>query len=123
MRAAFHEVRQTPSGKKPKAPEEGPRPKDQYNFTDPESRIMKDGGSFEQCYNAQAAVEVETMLIVGGEVSDAPNDKEQLEPALNSVSPAVGSIGKVLADSGYYSAKAVAKVEGNGEPGRSSTLA
>ncbi len=84
---------------------------------------MKDGGSFEQCYNAQAAVEVETMLIVGGEVSDAPNDKEQLEPALNSVSPAVGSIGKVLADSGYYSAKAVAKVEGNGEPGRSSTLA
>ena len=75
-----------PSGKKPKAPEEGPRPKDQYNFTDPESRIMKDGGSFEQCYNAQAAVEVETMLIVGAQVSDAPNDKEQLEPALNSVS-------------------------------------
>ncbi|MFT5191456.1 MAG: hypothetical protein ACI957_004495, partial [Verrucomicrobiales bacterium] len=56
-----------------KAPEEGPRPKDQYNFTDPESRIMKDGGSFEQCYNAQAAVEVEveTMLIVGAQVSDA----------------------------------------------------
>lgn len=102
------------SGKKPKAPEEGPRPKDQYNFTDPESRIMKDGGSFEQCYNAQAAVEVETMLIVGAQVSDAPNDKEQLEPALNSVSPAVGSVGKVLADSGYYSAKAVANVEDGG---------
>ena len=103
-------------GKKPRPPEEGPRAKDQYNFTDPESRIMKDGGSFEQCYNAQAAVEVETMLVVGGYVSDAPNDKQQLEPALAEVSPAVGGaegIGKVLADSGYYSAEAVAAVEGS----------
>lgn len=46
-------------GKTPKPPQEGPRPKDQYNFTDPESRIMKDGGSFEQCYNAQAVAAVE----------------------------------------------------------------
>ena len=67
-------------GKKPKALEEGPRPKDQYNFTDPESRIMKDGGSFEQCYNAQAAVEVETMLIVGAQVSDAPTTKSNWSP-------------------------------------------
>ena len=104
-------------GKKPEAPREGPRPKDQYNFTDPESRIMKDGGSFEQCYNAQAAVEVETMLVVGGHVGDAPNDKQQLEPALAGVSPAVGGpggVGKVLADSGYYSAGAVAAVEDGG---------
>jgi len=102
-------------GKAPKAPEEGPRPKDQYNFTDPESRIMKDGGSFEQCYNAQAAVEVDTMLVVGGHVADAPNDKQQLEPALADVSPGVGNVTAVLADSGYYSAAAVAAVENGGE--------
>jgi transposase len=102
-------------GKKPKPPEEGPRPKDQYNFTDPESRIMKDGGSFEQCYNAQAAVEVDTMLVVGHHVSDAPNDKQQLEPALDSISPAVGRVGKALVDTGYYSGEAVAAVEAGGD--------
>lgn len=104
-----------PGGKPPKAPEEGPRPKDQYNFTDPESRIMKDGGSFEQCFNAQAAVEVETMLVVGEHVCNSPNDKQQLEPTLTSVSPMVGKVSEVLADSGYYSEEAVTKVEDGGE--------
>ena len=101
-------------GKEPKPPEEGPRPKDQYNFTDPESRIMKQRGSFEQCYNAQAAVEVESMLIVGAHVSDTPNDKEQLQPALAAVSPVVGEVAVALVDSGYYSEKAVAAVEDEG---------
>ena len=102
-------------GKKPKPPTAGPGPKDQYNFTDPESRIMKAGGSFEQCYNAQAAVEVETMLIVGQRVSDAPNDKEQMLPTLAAVSPVAGAVGAVLVDSGYYSEKAVAAVEDEGK--------
>jgi|TARA_B110000196_G_scaffold296960_1_gene287693 transposase len=102
-------------GREPKPPQEGPRDKDQYNFTDPESQIMKDGGSFEQCFNAQAAVEVETMLVVGQHVSNAPNDKQQLEPTLNAVSPAVGPVSGVLADSGYYSERAVATVENGGE--------
>lgn len=101
-------------GKKPKPPQEGPRPKDQYNFTDPESRIMKDGGSFEQCFNAQAAVEVDTMLVVGQHVCNAPNDKQQLEPTLNCVSPVVDEVSKGLADSGYYSKEAVAAVENGG---------
>ncbi len=98
-------------GKEPAPPIEGPGPKDQYNFTDPESRIMKDKGSFAQCYNAQAAVEVETMLIVGAHLTDAPNDKQQLQPGLESVSPAVGSVARVLVDSGYYSQEAVAAAE------------
>ena len=102
-------------GREPKPPQEGPRDKDQYNFTDPESQIMKDGGSFEQCFNAQAAVEVETMLVVGQHVSNAPNDKQQLEPTLNAVSPAVGPVSGVLADSGYYSERVVATVENGGE--------
>jgi len=101
-------------GKEPKEPQEGPRPKDQYNFTDPESRIMKDGGSFEQCFNAQAAVEVDTMLVVGQYVCNAPNDKEQLDPAVASVSPAVGDVANVLSDTGYYSEEAVTKVEDSG---------
>lgn len=104
-----------PRGKKPEPPAEGPRPKDQYNFTDPESRIMKDGGSFEQCYNAQAAVEVESRLIVGRRVSDAPNDKEKLAPVLEAVSPAAGSVSAALVDSGYYSEKAVMAVEQGGQ--------
>ncbi|MEI7910948.1 MAG: IS1182 family transposase [Verrucomicrobiota bacterium] len=104
-------------GKAPEPPQEGPRAKDQYNFTDPESRIMKDGGSFEQCYNAQAAVDVATMLIVGQHVCDAPNDKQQLVPALAAVSPVVGRVEQVLVDSGYYSEAAVQAVEsGDGGP-------
>ena len=58
-------------GKVPTPPSPEPQPKDQYNFTDPESRIMKTGGGFEQCYNAQAAVEVDSRLIVGERVSQA----------------------------------------------------
>jgi transposase len=104
-----------PRGKEPEPPTEGPRPRDQYNFTDPESRIMKDGGSFEQCYNAQAAVEVESRLIVGRLVTDAPNDKEQLAPTLEAVSPVVGSVSVALVDSGYYSEKAVVAAERGGQ--------
>ena len=60
-------------GKPPKAPEPGPQAKDQINFTDSESRIMPvSGGGFEQAYNAQASVDLETMLIVGNH--EAPTD-------------------------------------------------
>jgi transposase len=100
-----------PRGRKPKPPEEGPQPKDQYNFTDPESRIMKAGGGFVQGFNAQAAVEVDTMLIVGQYVTGAANDKEQLAPCLDSVSPKVGRVSQALVDTGYYSEKAVSEAE------------
>ncbi len=61
-----------PRGPGPAAPTPEPKPTDQYNYTDPESRIMKDGTGFEQSDNAQAAVEVESRLIVGARVSQAP---------------------------------------------------
>jgi transposase len=102
-------------GKEPAPPQEGPQDKDQYNFTDPESRIMKTGGAFQQCYNAQAAVEVESMLVVGQHVTDAPNDKEQLRPALAAVSPVAGTVGKVLVDNGYYGEAAVLTIEDGGK--------
>jgi transposase len=106
------------AGKKPRGPEPlppsaVPDPKAQYNFTDPESRIMKAGNGqhFEQAYNAQAAVN-EVMLIVGQRVSDAPNDKQELVASVAAISPVVaGEIHAVLADSGFYSAAAVQAVE------------
>jgi len=77
---------QRDAGKKPRGPEPTPpsatpKPTAQYNFTDPESRIMKAGSGqhFEQSYNAQAVVD-QAMLIVGARVSVAPNDKQHLCP-------------------------------------------
>lgn len=100
-----------PGGRPPQPPQKGPRDKDQFNFTDPESRIMKTPDGFGQSYNAQAAVEIESRLLVGVNVSDAPNDKGQLKPTLEAVSPVIESVEAVLVDSGYYSAAAVAGVE------------
>ena len=90
-------------------PSAEPKASDQYNFTDPESRIMKEGSGqhFEQCYNAQAAVEVDSRLIVGERVSQAPNDKQELVPSVAAISQPVESVGTVLTDSGFYSEAAV----------------
>jgi transposase len=119
-RAEQREQEKKPRGPEPKEPSAQPKPGDQYNFTDPESRIMKAGTGqhFEQAYNAQAAVEVESRLIVGEQVSQAPNDKEQLAPTLAAVAAPVESVAFVLADSGFYSEEAIRAVEQNaaGEP-------
>ena len=104
-----------PRGKDPTPPDPTPDPKAQYNFTDPESRIMKAGSGqhFEQAYNAQAAVD-EAMLIVGQRVSDAPNDKQELAATVAAISPVVApEVQAVLADSGFYSEAAVRAVEQN----------
>lgn len=102
-----------PRGKGPQPPQEGPQDKDQFNFTDPQSRIMKagSGGHFEQGYNAQAAVETGSRLIVAGQVVDAPNDKEQLAPTAATLDPVIQSVGRVLVDSGFYSEAAVRAME------------
>lgn len=100
-------------GQEPQPPSATPKGTDQYNFTDPESRIMKAGNGqhFEQCYNPQAAVETQSRLILGQRVSPAPNDKEQLVPTLGTVPPSLGSVAAALADSGFYSEAAVKAVE------------
>lgn len=112
-RQARREQGQKVGGSEPKAPSPTPEPKDQYNFTDPESRIMKAGNAqhFEQAYNAQASVEVESRLIVGQGLSDQPNDKQQLVEAVETVRETAGAVGAVLVDSGYYSEAAVQRVE------------
>lgn len=89
-------------GKQPQPPEEGPKPKDQFNFTDPESRIMKTADGFEQCYNAQAAV-TEEMFIVGAYANAHCNDKEELLPVLDSIPESLGKIETAAADTGYFS--------------------
>ena len=96
-----------PRGPKPKPPESGPRKKDQVNLTDEESRIMATSGKgFEQAYNAQAAVDVDTMIIVEAHISQSPNDKKEITPtvsALNSLPETLGKVDSMLADAGYYS--------------------
>ena len=94
------------SGRKAKAPSATPYPKAQRNFTDPQSRIMKDGASksFEQAYNCQAASDEKAQVIVGTQVTQQPNDKQQLKPLIQDVKNKTGQIPqKASADSGYYS--------------------
>ena len=96
-----------PGGKPPKPPQVGPRPDDQINLTDEESRIMPtSGGGFGQSYNAQAAVDTATMLVITAHVTQAPNDKREIAPVLDKVEAlpqALGSISSLLADTGYFS--------------------
>ncbi len=107
-----------PRGKGPKPPAAGPTDKDQVNLTDEESRIMPaSGGGFKQAYNAQAAVDTETMLIVATHVTQQPNDKQQMKPALEALAELPEQLGKVktlIADSGYYSEANVRECENKG---------
>lgn len=104
-----------PRGPKPKPPTPGPRNKDQVNLTDEESRIMPSSDKgFVQAYNGQATVDVETMLIIESHISQAPNDKQELIPALASLNELPENFGKVdtmLADAGYYSDTNIASCE------------
>jgi transposase len=97
-----------PGGKPPAPPVEGPRPKDQINLTDEDSRIMPaSGGGFEQAYNAQAVVAAGSLLVVAADVVQAPNDKQQLEPMLGKIEALperLGAAETLLADTGYFSA-------------------
>jgi len=104
-------------GKTPQQPTAGPTEKDQVNLNDSESRIMPTpGGGFEQAYNAQAGVDTETLLIVTTHVSQAPNDKQELEPALTNLKrlpQTLGTVTDLLADNGYFSEGNVTLCEEN----------
>lgn len=99
-----------PRGRPPEPPTPGPRDNDQYNFTDPDSRIMKcsNSGGFEQSYNAQVAVDQGAMLIVAHALSNHPNDKAEAEPTLAALPPALGTPDAVAMDNGYFSASNIA---------------
>jgi transposase len=101
-----------PRGPEPKPPTPGPRKKDQVNLTDEESRIMPSSDKgFVQAYNAQASVDVDTMLIVEAHISQASNDKLEITPTLSSLNELpeeLGGVDTILADAGYFSESNVA---------------
>ena len=110
-----------PRGKQPVPPVEGAQDKDQINLTDEESRVMKvSGGGFDQCYNGQVAVDMDSMLIVTTNTVQACNDKQQVEPILEQLKALPVELGKpvnVVADTGYFSSANVrACVEQNITP-------
>ena len=96
-----------PGGRPPEPPAERPSPTDQINLTDEGSRIMPvTGGGFEQSYNAQAVVTEGSMLVVAGDVVQAANDKQQLQPMLAKMAALPEELGEpdvILADNGYFS--------------------
>lgn len=103
-------------GKPPKTPPGVPKPKDQRNFTDPESRIMKMASkAFDQAYNCQAAVDGEAQIIVARDVTSAANDKQQVVPMVEQIEENLEETPKKLsADSGYYSEANVTAVRDAG---------
>lgn len=105
-RQAQQKAGQKPRGREPKAPKTGPQAKDQINLTDEQSRIMPSGDSFIQGYNGQAAVDVESMLIVASDLTTETNDKQRVKPMLEALDKLEDQLGKVdtlLADNGYFS--------------------
>jgi hypothetical protein len=118
--AKAEQTGKTPGGRVPQPPVEGPLPTDQVNLTDEGSRIMPvASGGFAPCYNAQAAVAADSLLVVATDVVQAPNDKPPLEPMLGKLAELPAELGKaceLLADTGYFSegnvnACAAAKIE------------
>jgi len=100
-----------------------PADKEQYNFTDPESRLMKGSDGLVQGYNAQAAVEPGLQLIVGQSVTPAANDKQQIEPMVQVIEQQSGQRPTgLLADSGYCSEKNLAYLGSSRSVGRPDRL-
>ncbi len=97
------------------AKEAKPKDKAQYNFSDPESRIMKGADGFVQAYNAQAVVESTTQLIVAQAVTQEANDKQQVVPMVEVIEQQAGQKPeRLLADSGYCSDKNLEHLESKG---------
>ncbi len=118
-KAREEETGRKAGGKPPEPPaaEAEPKPKDQVNLTDAESRIMPSKGGFEQAYNAQIGVDIETHLVVENHVSQAANDFQEVEPALanlEALPDELGAFEALLADTGYCSEGNVERCRGKG---------
>ena len=105
-----------PGGRPPQPPKAGPRAKDQYNFTDPDSRIMKNSNNkgFDQHYNVQVAVEQECRLIVGHALSNHASDREEAIPTVDAIPAQIGRPEAAALDNGYWSPTNVEKLLGRG---------
>ena len=107
---------QKPRGRKPQPPKPGPRDKDQYNFTDPESRIMKNSANngFDQHYNVQVVVEHESFLVVSNTLSNHPTDQKEAIPTLDAIPVDIGIPEAGALDAGYFSEHNVRGMEQRG---------
>jgi transposase len=96
---------QKPGGRPPQPPKAGPRAKDQYNFTDPDSRIMKNSNNkgFDQHYNVQVAVEQECRLIVGNTLSNHASDRQEAISTVDAIPTQIGRPEAAALDNGYWS--------------------
>ena len=121
QKAADHAAKLESEGRTPRNdPDDAvPKPKDQRNFTDPESKIMKTSNKgFDQCGNAQAVAN-EDQIIVSADVTDQANDCRQVEPMVAQTLEnldAIGvteNIGSFTADAGYFSEENVTSLEAN----------
>lgn len=105
-----------PKGRPRKDVKDEPDDKKQYNFTDPETSIMKaNNKGFDQCGNAQAMVDREHQVVVAADVTNEPNDKKQLKPMVKQTKKNIGRgqrINTFSADAGYFSEDNVTWVEG-----------
>jgi hypothetical protein len=105
-----------PRGRAPKPPTPGPHAKDQYNFTDPDSRMMKNStnAGFDQHYNTQVAVDQDSLLIVAPSLSNHANDQREVEPTLAGLSPELGQPNAAALDNGYFSPRNIQALEARG---------
>lgn len=119
MQARKEKARRTgrkPPGRPPQPPAPGPRDKDQYNFTDPDSRIMKNSTNqgFDQHYNPQLATDQDSLLIVANTLSNHPNDQDELELTLEAIPDELGTPAAAALDNGYFSADNIAACKQRG---------
>jgi len=116
LRAREEKARETgrkPRGPAPKPPEPGARDKDQYNFTDPESRIMKNStdDGFDQHYNTQIAVDQDSLLVVGNTLSNHPVDTYEAIPTVDAIPAEIGKPTAVALDKSYYAPQNIREFE------------
>jgi len=105
-----------PPGRPPKPPTPGPRDKDQYNFTDPASRIMKNATNdgFDQHYNTQVVVDHDSRLIVGNWLCNHTNDQQAALPTIDTVPPELGRPQAANLDTGYFSQENINGLQARG---------
>jgi transposase len=105
-----------PRGRAPKPPTPGARAKDQYNFTDPPSRIMKNSNNagFDQHYNAQAAVDQASLLIVAPSLSNHPVDTGEAISTVKAIPSELGRPPAVAMDRNYFSPSNIRELEAMG---------
>lgn len=116
LRAREEKARETgrkPRGRAPKPPAPGACNKDQYNFTDPESRIMKNStdDGFNQHYNVQVAVDQDSLFVVGNTLSNHPVDTYEAVPTVDAIPAEIGKPKAAALDKIYFAPKNIQELE------------